>query len=106
MIEVTDENFEEVVLKSKSPVVVDFWAEWCGPCLQMLRTLGDIEEEYGDEVTIAKCNVDEQTSVATQFGIRSIPYLVFFKDGEPVDTLVGNQTKEKVDCFIEKALVC
>ena len=106
MLEVTDENFEEVVLKSKSPVLVDFWADWCSPCLQMLRTLEDIEEEYGDEVTIAKCNVDEQTAVASNFGIRSIPYLIFFKEGEPVDTLVGNQTKEKVDIFIEKALVC
>jgi thioredoxin 1 len=106
MLEVTDENFEEVVLKSKSPVLVDFWAEWCGPCLQMLHTLENIEEEYGEEVVIAKCNVDEQTTVASNFGIRSIPYLIFFKEGEPIDTLVGNQTKEKVDIFIEKSLVC
>jgi len=104
MLEATEENFEELVLKNKLPVLVDFWAEWCGPCLSMLDTLEKIDDEYGNELVIAKCNVDDASSIASQYGVRSIPFLIFFKEGEPVDTLTGNQTKEKVNKFVEKNL--
>jgi thioredoxin 1 len=106
MLEVTDENFEEVVLKNKMPVLVDFWADWCGPCMNMLNTIEEIDEEYHGEVVVVKCNVDECSATASQYGVRSIPFLIFFKEGEPVNTLVGNQTKEKVEIFVEKSLVC
>ncbi len=88
-IEITDSNFEEVVLNSKVPVLVDFWAEWCGPCRMVGPVVEELATEYGDKAVIGKLNVDHNPHVATQFGIMSIPALLFFKDGKVVDKQVG-----------------
>lgn len=88
-IEITDSNFEEVVLNSKVPVLVDFWAEWCGPCRMVGPVVEELATEYGDKAVIGKLNVDHNPQVATQFGIMSIPALLFFKDGKMVDKQVG-----------------
>jgi len=88
-IEITDSNFEEVVLNSKVPVLVDFWAEWCGPCRMVGPVVEELAKEYGDTAVIGKLNVDHNPKVATEFGIMSIPALLFFKDGKVVDKQVG-----------------
>ncbi len=88
-IEITDSNFEEVVLKSNVPVLVDFWAEWCGPCRMVGPVVEELAKEYGDTAVIGKLNVDHNPKVATEFGIMSIPALLFFKDGKVVDKQVG-----------------
>ena len=88
-IEITDANFEEVVLKSDKPVMVDFWAQWCGPCLQIAPMIEELAEEFKDQVVIGKMDVDNNPNVPTQFDIRSIPTLMFFKNGQMVDKQVG-----------------
>ncbi len=88
-LEITDSNFEEVVLKSKYPVLVDFWAEWCGPCRMVGPVVEELAKEYEGKATIGKCNVDFNPKIATDFGIMSIPALLFFKDGKLVDKQVG-----------------
>ena len=88
-IEITDANFEEVVLKSDKPVMVDFWAQWCGPCLQIAPMIEELAEEFQGQVVIGKMDVDNNPNVPTQFDIRSIPTLVFFKNGQMVDKQVG-----------------
>ena len=105
IIEVTDDTFEQAVLQNTKPVLIDFWADWCRPCLQLLTVLEDIAEEYQNYVTVAKINVDENPDTPLEYGIRSIPYLILFKDGEVLDTLVGAQSKDKLEYFIESNLV-
>jgi len=96
MIEVTDTNFDELVKNSKIPVVVDFWATWCGPCRIVGPILEEIDKETEGKVLIGKCNVDECSDVPMKFGIRNIPTLLFFKNGEVVDKMVGASTKAKI----------
>ena len=96
MIEVTDTNFDELVKNSEIPVVVDFWATWCGPCRIIGPILEEIDKEIEGKVAIAKCNVDECSEVPMKFGIRNIPTLLFFKNGEIVDKMVGASTKAKI----------
>ena len=103
-IEVTDNDFQEKVLQSDSPVLVDFWAPWCGPCLSIAPTLETLAGEYNGKVKIAKMNVDENKDIPTQHGVRSIPYLVLFKDGEIVDSVAGAVPKAKLESMIGKAL--
>ena len=103
-IAVTDDNFEEKVIKSQVPVLVDFWAPWCGPCVAIGPVLDQLAEEFGDKVTIAKMNVDENANVPATFGVRSIPYLVLIKGGNVVDTVVGVQPKAKLKEIIDKNL--
>ena len=102
--QVTDASFESEVLKSESPVVVDFWAEWCGPCKMIAPALEEISEEMDGEVTITKRNIDENQDMAMKYGVRSIPMLILFKDGEPMATQVGAAPKGKLSDWIKNAL--
>ncbi|MES2728229.1 MAG: thioredoxin [Bacteroidota bacterium] len=88
-LEINDGNFEEVVLKSKVPVLVDFWAEWCGPCRMVGPVVDELSKEYDGKAVIGKVNVDFNPKIATDYGIMSIPALLFFKDGQLVDKQVG-----------------
>jgi thioredoxin 1 len=88
-LEVNDNNFDEVVLKSDRPVVVDFWAEWCGPCRMIAPIIEEISREYSEKAVVVKCDVDNSPSVAAKFGIRNIPTVLFFKDGKVADKQVG-----------------
>ncbi len=94
VLTITEANFESEVTSSTVPVLVDFWAEWCGPCRMLGPILNDLAKEQGDKVKIGKVNVDESPNLATQFSVRSIPMMVFFKDGKAVETVVGVQSKD------------
>ncbi len=98
----TKENFNETV--GKGVALVDFWAPWCGPCKMQLPIVEELAQEMGDQATIAKVNVDEEPELASQFGVMSIPTLILFKDGQPVDKLVGLQSKETLKARIQKLL--
>jgi len=87
--EVNDSNFDEVVIKSDKPVVVDFWAEWCGPCRMIAPMIEEISKEFEGKALVTKCDVDSSPGVASRFGIRNIPTVLFFKDGKVADKQVG-----------------
>ncbi len=95
-IHVTDSTFDAEVLKSDIPVLADFWAEWCGPCKTVAPVLEEIAEEYNGELKIAKLEVDENGQTARQFGVKSIPTLILFTNGQPVERLVGAMPKEQL----------
>lgn len=95
-INVTDANFEEVVLKSDKPVLVDFWAEWCGPCRMVGPIVEELATEYEGKAVITKMNVDENPEITAKYGIRNIPTILFFKGGEIVDKTVGALPKGKL----------
>ncbi|MBE9492039.1 MAG: thioredoxin, partial [Bacteroidetes bacterium] len=88
-LEITDTNFEELVLKSDKPVIIDFWAEWCGPCRMVGPIVQEIGNEYQGKAIVGKVNVDENPEITVKFGIRNIPTILFFKNGEIVDKQVG-----------------
>ncbi len=88
-LEVNDGNFEDLVVKSDKPVIVDFWAEWCGPCRMIAPIVEEIANEYTDKVLVTKCDVDSNPGVAAKYGIRNIPTVLFFKDGKIADKQVG-----------------
>lgn len=94
--QIDQDSFENIVLKSDTPVVVDFWAEWCGPCKALAPVLEEISIEMGANTKIVKVNVDNNPQLASQYGIRGIPTLIFFKNGEVKKTLVGNQPKGEI----------
>jgi len=93
---ITDDSFEADVLKSGRPVLVDFWAEWCGPCKQIGPALEEIANEMGDRVTVAKLNIDENPMTPGRYGVRGIPTLMVFKDGKVASTKVGAMPKSKI----------
>ena len=103
-IEVTDQNFDEIVLKSDKPVIVDFWAEWCGPCRMVGPIVEEISEEYRDRAVVTKLNVDHNPAVTAQFGIRNIPTVLFFKNGEVADKQVGAVPKNNLVSKLEVLL--
>ena len=92
-IKVTTADFDQVVLKSSKPVLVDFWAEWCGPCRAIAPILDDISAEYGDKLTIAKLNTDEESAIAIKYGVTSIPMLNVYVNGEVAKTIIGAKPK-------------
>jgi thioredoxin 1 len=102
--QVSDHTFEDEVLKSSTPVVVDFWAEWCGPCKQIAPALEEIAAEMGDKIKVAKINVDENPSTPGKYGIRAIPTLMLFKNGQVASTQMGVQPKGKLVDWINAAI--
>jgi len=100
----TDENFEAEVLKSAKPVLVDFWAEWCGPCRIMAPAVEAIAHEFADRVKVGKLNVDDSPSVTARYQIRGIPTLLVFKDGEVRDQYVGATSKDTIIKMLERSL--
>ena len=100
----TDDNFEGEVLKSDKPVLIDFWASWCGPCKAIGPVVEELAEKFKDSVKIMKLNVDENQKTAINYGVRSIPTLILFKDGKVLDTLIGLVPKERLEDFVKKSL--
>ncbi len=104
IVHVTDADFEEKVLKNSLPVVVDFWAEWCGPCRMVAPTLEALAEEYEGTAVIAKLNTDQNQQTPVQFNISAIPTMIFFKDGKETARLVGVETKDAIKAKIDGML--
>lgn len=100
----TDDTFEKEVLQSSSPVLVDFWAEWCQPCQMIGPVVDELAKEYDGKIKIGKLNVDENINVPSSFGIMSIPTLIVFKDGKPFKTLVGVQGKDTLKKALDESL--
>jgi thioredoxin 1 len=101
---ITDASFESDVLKAPGPVLVDFWAEWCGPCKQIAPALESLSEELGEKVTVAKLNIDENPKIPGQFGVRGIPTLMLFKDGKVAATKIGALPKGALLQWVESVL--
>ena len=101
ILKITDTDFENLVIKSEKPILVDYWAEWCGPCKLITPILEEIADEMEGRVLVGKLNVDENSQTPPKYGIRGIPTLMLFKDGEPVGTKVGALSKNDLKKFIE-----
>ncbi|MFY0650208.1 MAG: thioredoxin TrxA [Betaproteobacteria bacterium] len=104
IINVTDSNFEEEVLSSEIPVLLDYWAEWCGPCKMIAPILNDIADEYSGKIKIAKLNIDENPGTPAKFGVRGIPTLMIFKSGSIEATKVGAMSKSQLSAFIDSTI--
>lgn len=104
IIEIDDDGFEENVLKSEKPIMVDFWAPWCGPCKAIAPTIEALEKTYGDQMTFAKVNVDENPLTPSKYGVQAIPTLIFFKNGDVADQITGMVAKEKLEQTIKNIL--
>ena len=104
IINVTDLNFEQEVLSSEIPVLLDYWAEWCGPCKMIAPILNDIADEYSGKIKVAKINIDENPSTPAKFGVRGIPTLMIFKSGSIEATKVGAMSKSQLSAFIDSTI--
>lgn len=102
ILHVTDETFEDDVLKSQQPVLVDYWAEWCGPCKMIAPILDELADDYADRLKIAKLNIDDNPAIPPKYGIRGIPTLMLFKNGEVEATKVGAVSKSQLQAFIDQ----
>jgi len=103
-VEVTDGSFEDEVLSSDKPVLVDYWAEWCGPCKMTAPILDEVSDEYAEQLKIAKLNIDENPNTPPKYGVRGIPTLMLFKDGNVEATKVGALSKAQLEAFLEENL--
>jgi thioredoxin 1 len=103
LMEISDNNFDAEVLESEKPVLVDFWAPWCGPCKAIEPMVEELASTYGNKFKFARCNVDENPITPSKYGIKSIPTLIFFKQGEVLDKIVGIVPKSKLEDIITKA---
>jgi len=104
LLEIDDAGFESQVLQSEKPVLVDFWAPWCGPCRAIAPVVEELADKFGDQVTFAKCNVDDNPVTPGKFGIKAIPTLIFFKDGQVVEQITGMVAKAKLEEALGKVL--
>jgi len=104
IVQLTDDSFDADVINASGLVLVDFWAEWCGPCKMIAPLLSDIAEEYAGQVTVAKLNIDQNDGTPPKYGIRGIPTLLLFKDGNVVDTKVGALSKTQLKEFLDNSL--
>lgn len=105
ILEVTDANFDQVVLKSEQPVMVDFWAIWCGPCKALAPAVEEVAAAYSGKVVVGKMDVDQNPTTPQRYGIRGIPTLLIFKNGQVQEQIVGNVAKEKIEKALDKQLV-
>lgn len=101
ILHVTDSSFEDEVLKSELPVILDFWAEWCGPCKMIGPILEELSEQYKGKLTVAKINIDDNQATPQTYGVKGIPTLIIFKDGDTVATKVGAASKSQLEAFID-----
>jgi thioredoxin 1 len=104
ILDISDSTFEQEVVKAEKPVLVDFWAPWCGPCKAIGPVVEELARAFGDKVKFAKCNVDDNHLTPTKFGIKAIPTLIFFKDGKVTDQITGMVAKSKLEEAINKLL--
>lgn len=103
-LEVNDKNFDQEVLQAEQPVLVDFWAPWCGPCRMVAPTIDQLAEELSEQAKICKLNVDDSPSIAARYGVTGIPTLIIFKNGEIVDRFVGVQSKDRLRDALSQAI--